>query len=133
MESWALIACSGKTLILPPTIESESPMTRFLAITLFLLASNLFLSADQAAAAEVVHYQCKEWKAKHINDEENAEQIASTLKKLGCELKQAQHNGHSDVKYRCEKQRDLPVKSHADAVKWEKWFKEYVFKVYHTH
>ena len=90
-------------------------------------------SQNSASAAEVVHFQCKEWKAKHIHDTKAADTIAKTLNKLGCETKQEQHNGHIDIKYRCVKQKDLPVKSHAEAVKWEKWFKEYGFKVYHTH
>ncbi|MEL6109456.1 MAG: hypothetical protein AAFU85_25895, partial [Planctomycetota bacterium] len=76
-------------------------------------------------AGEVVHFQLKDWKAKHIHDTEKAEKISTTLKKLGCEVKQEKHNGHFDVKYRCPKQRKLPVKSHEEAMKWEKWFKEY--------
>ncbi|MCA9136325.1 MAG: hypothetical protein KDB00_06195 [Planctomycetales bacterium] len=108
-------------------------MTRFLTFLLLLFAGNLLFSSPLAVAGEVVHYQCKEWKAKHIHDAKKATAITETLKKLGCEIKEAQHDGHIDVQYRCEKQRDLPVKSHEEAVKWEKWFKEYGFKVYHTH
>jgi hypothetical protein len=109
-------------------------MTRFLALTLLLSAgSQLFATSGAVSAAEVVHYECKEWKAKHIHDTKKAETIAQTLKKLGCEVKKDEHNGHIDVKYRCEKQRSLPVKSHEEAVKWEKWFQEYGFKVHHTH
>ncbi|MCS7468113.1 hypothetical protein NZK35_15790 [Stieleria sp. ICT_E10.1] len=108
-------------------------MSRFLAVTLFLMIATCFSVTTEASAAEVVHFQCKEWKAKHIHDAKKATAIAGTLKKLGCEVKEEQHNGHLDVKYRCVKERTLPVKSHAEAVKWEKWFKEYGFKVYHTH
>ena len=86
-----------------------------------------------AGAAEVVHYQCKEWKAKHIHDAKKAEKISGTLKKLGVEVVESKHDGHIDLKYRCQKEKQLPVKSHQEAVKWEKWFKEYGFKVYHTH
>ena len=109
-------------------------MTRLLVLALVLFAGSFFLTSSQTATAgEVVHFQCKEWKAKHIHDAKKADKIAATLKKLKCEIKKEQHNGHIDIKYRCEKQMDLPVKSHAEAMKWEKWFKEYGFKVYHTH
>lgn len=108
-------------------------MTRFLAVLLVSFAASCLFSSAQAAAAEVVHYQCKEWKAKHIHDTKKADIITKSLKDLGCEVKREQHNGHIDVKYRCVKQKDMPVKSHEDAVKWEKWFKEFGFKVYHTH
>lgn len=100
---------------------------------LLIAGSQLFSSAQTAVAGEVVHFQCKEWKSKHIHDAEKAEKIAATLKKLKCEIKKVQHGGHIDIKYRCQKQMDLPVKSHAEAVKWEKWFKEFGFKVFHTH
>lgn len=103
-------------------------MKRYLLLCLFCLLGTL-----AASAAEVVHYQCKEWKAKHIHDVKKAETISETLKKLGCEVTESKHDGHIDLKYRCEKEKDLPVKSHQDAVKWEKWFKEFGFKVYHTH
>ena len=109
-------------------------MTRIaLFLFAFLAGSFVLAPAQQAGAAEVVHFQCKEWKAKHIHSEKNAQKITDTMKKLGIEVKQEKHNGHFDVKYRCVKQRDMPVKSHAEAVKWEKWFKEYGFRVYHTH
>ena len=103
-------------------------MKRFLLLCLFCLLGSL-----AANAGEVVHYQCKQWKAKHIHDAKKAETISSTLKKLGCDVNEAKHSGHIDLKYRCEKQKQLPVKSHAEAVKWEKWFTEYGFKVHHTH
>ncbi|WP_436715371.1 hypothetical protein U8335_22965 [Roseiconus lacunae] len=99
----------------------------------FLPADLLGSGSNTVAAAEVVHYQCKEWKAKHIHDTKKIETIAATLKKLGCEVKQEKHNGHVDLKYRCPKERSLPVKSHDEAVKWEKWLKEFGFKAYHTH
>jgi hypothetical protein len=107
-------------------------MRRIAGWVLLLFACS-FATASLASAGEVVHYQLKSWKAKHIHDAKKAQTITSTLKKLGCEVQQAKHDGHTDVKYRCPKQRDLPVKSHKEAVKWEKWFKEYGFKVYHTH
>ena len=108
-------------------------MTRFLLTVAFVAVSIFVAQAQQANAGEVVHFQCKEWKAKHLHDAKKAKTIAGTLKKLGCEVKEAKHNGHIDVKYRCPKEKHLPVKSHTEAVKWEKWFKEYGFKVYHTH
>ncbi|MEO1527271.1 MAG: hypothetical protein AAFX06_17720 [Planctomycetota bacterium] len=98
----------------------------------FMLLVSAMLSTV-ALSAEVVHFQLKDWKTKHIHDTKKADVITTTLKKLGCEVEQEKHNGHFDVKYRCPKERKLPVKSHEEAVKWEKWFKEYGFKVYHTH
>ena len=86
-----------------------------------------------ASAAEIVHYELKEWKSKHLHDVEKAKVIIKTLKDLGCEVEEADHDGHKDVKYRCPKRRKMPVKSHEEALKWEKWLKEYGFRAYHTH
>ncbi|KAA5541459.1 hypothetical protein FYK55_18015 [Roseiconus nitratireducens] len=109
-------------------------MIRAQLLLIVLAGAALSLANPPAiSAAEVVHYQCKEWKAKHIHDTDKAKTIAETLKKLKCEVQSSGHDGHIDLKYRCEKERQLPVKTHEEAVKWEKWFKEYGFKVYHTH
>lgn len=98
-----------------------------------LLACSLTLLPSLVMADEVVRYQLTQWKAKHIHDAKKAETIAGTLKKLGCELKRYQHNGHIDVKYRCPKWRELRLDSHADALQWEKWLKEFEFKTEHKH
>ena len=84
-------------------------------------------------ADEIVRYQLKDWKAKHIHDAKKTVTIVNTLKKLGCEVKQHQHNGHTDVSYRCPKWRQLELASHEDAHKWEKWLKEFNFKTEHKH
>ncbi len=102
-------------------------------IRMIVLAAALATTASMAAGDEIVRYQLTEWKAKHIHDAKKADTIAKTLKKLGCELKKEQHNGHIDVKYRCPKWHELKLDSHDDAHKWEKWLKEYEFKTEHKH
>ena len=103
-------------------------MFRILLMTALMAALPAIAGAD-----EIVRYQLSDWKAKHIHDAKKADTIAKTLKKLGCELKKDQHNGHIDVKYRCPKWRQLSLDSHADAHKWEKWLKEFGFKTEHKH
>ncbi|MGB7324612.1 MAG: hypothetical protein WBD31_07060 [Rubripirellula sp.] len=98
-----------------------------------ILAAVMMALPGFAFADEIVRYQCKEWKAKHIHDNKKADTISATLKKLGCELQKGQHDGHIDVKYRCPEWRELKLDSHDDAHKWEKWLKEYGFKTEHKH
>lgn len=86
-----------------------------------------------ASADEIVRYQLKDWKAKHIHDTKAVETISKTLKKLGCEIEQHQHNGHVDLKYRCPKWHELKLKTHDEAHKWEAWLKEYSFTTEHKH
>ncbi len=99
----------------------------------FVFAAVLMAMPTFAFAGEMVRYQSKEWKAKHIHDVKKADTIMATLKKLGCEVEKGQHDGHIDVKYRCPEWRELKLDSHEDAHKWEKWLKEYGFKTEHKH
>lgn len=108
-------------------------MIRMIAFAVLLTAVPALSATNSAHAAEIVRYQLKDWKAKHIHDAKKAETITATLKKLGCELKRYQHNGHIDVKYRCPKWRELKLNSHEDASKWEKWLQEFQFKTEHRH
>lgn len=98
-----------------------------------LVIAAMTAQSGEVSAEEVVRYQLTEWKAKHIHDAKKADTISTTLKKLGCELKKGQHDGHIDVKYRCPKWRQLDLDSHDEAHKWEKWLKEYGFKTQHKH
>ncbi len=85
------------------------------------------------SAEEIVRYQLENWATQHIHDQKKADTITKTLEKLGCELKVDKHNGHIDVKYRCPNWRQLKLKSHDDAHKWEHWLKEFKFKTEHKH
>ncbi len=102
-------------------------------IRLLILTSVLLGVSATASAAEIVRYQCQDWKAKHIHDAKKAKTIAGTLKKLGCEVQQNSHDGHFDVKYRCPKWQTLELETHKEANRWEKWFKDYGFKTEHKH
>ena len=104
-------------------------MFRYLLFAGLLLVSPAII----CDGAEIVRYQLADWKTKHVHDVERAETIVKTLKKLGCELKEAQHNGHIDVKYRCPKWHKMEFKSHDEAHKWEKWLQEFNFTTEHKH
>ena len=99
----------------------------------WMFGLSLILFPAIGVADEIVRYQLTNWRAKHIHDQKKAEKIFTTLKKLGCEVKKNQHNGHVDVTYRCPKWRQLELDSHAEAHKWEAWLKEFEFRTEHKH
>lgn len=99
----------------------------------WVIAVALVVFPTFAMADEIVRYQLTNWKSKHIHDVKKAETIVATLKKLGCEVKSHQHNGHLDVTYRCPKWRQLELESHDEAHKWESWLKEFEFQTEHKH
>jgi ABC-type proline/glycine betaine transport system substrate-binding protein len=86
-----------------------------------------------AAEREIVSYRLKDWTTAEFEDSGKAETHYKTLKKLGCEVKQEQHEDHIDVTYRCPKWREIAVKSHSDAHKWEDWLKDCGFETKHKH
>ena len=86
-----------------------------------------------AAAREIVGYRLQDWKTAEFEDADKAETHFKTLKKLGCEVKQERHGGHIDVTYRCPKWREIAVKSHSQAHKWEDWLKDCGFETKHKH
>ena len=104
-------------------------MSRMLSSLLLVVA----VGASGVCAEEVVRYRLPDWKAKHLHDAAKAEKISEMLKKLGCEVQKADHNGHIDVKYRCPKWRQLDLETHDEAHKWETWFKEFQFQTEHKH
>lgn len=102
-------------------------------LLLLISATTVAGSTSSAQAAEIVRYKLADWKAKHIHDAKKADTISDTLKKLGCETARAEHNGHIDVRYRCPQWRQLDLKTHEEASKWEKWLKDYHFETEHRH
>ena len=104
---------------------------------LVVLAAALMLSAAAetlpAAQKEVVSYRLKEWKTVEFEDAKKAKTHYDTIKKLGCEVKQNEHAGHIDVTYRCPEWKQIALKSHSDAHKWEKWLKASGFETKHAH
>jgi len=99
-----------------------------------LFAAVLFaVGSTTTSAAEIVRYRLTQWKSQHLHDATKSKKILATLEKLGCEIEKADHNGHIDVKYRCPEWKQLELKSHADAHKWESWLKEFKFETEHKH
>jgi acetylornithine deacetylase/succinyl-diaminopimelate desuccinylase-like protein len=103
-----------------------------LLLLAFAIASPL-VSINSVSADEIVRYRLEDWKRKHIHDLAKADRIADTLKKLGCEVEKADHNGHVDVKYRCPQWRQIKLNNHDEVDRWQRWFREYYFQTEHKH
>ncbi|MGN6135322.1 MAG: hypothetical protein ACTHK7_11800 [Aureliella sp.] len=82
---------------------------------------------------ESVAYQLAAWKSLHFDDAQKAAQHAATVKKLGCEVRQSAHSGHTDVSYRCPEWKTLAVANHQLAAQWIGWLKGSGFDVSHAH
>ena len=87
----------------------------------------------QTPQKEVVEYRLAKWKTIHFDDAKAAKVHYDAVKKLGCEAKQADHDGHIDVTYRCPEWKKMSLKTHSDAHKWEDWLKKSGFETKHVH
>lgn len=107
------------------------------AITLLVVSSVLPLAAVAQTASTskkvYVAFRMQNWKAKHIHDEAKAKKFEDTLKMLGCEVKNAKHNGHIDVSCRTIFWKTLALDSHDLAHQWVTWFKAAGFDIIHGH
>ena len=90
-------------------------------------------SSALAVNKEVVRFRLTDWKSLHLSDSKKANDIAKTLKKLGCEAEGHSHGDHFDLRYRCVKWRSLSVESHEKAHQWESWLKKMNFETKHEH
>lgn len=104
-------------------------MLRHLLFVCTIAAAMPLAWTADVSAAETVRYRLVDWKRKHVHDTDKAKRTAETLKKLGCEVEMADHNGHIDVRYRRPEWGELSVDTKDEADRWEKWFKVFYFEV----
>lgn len=83
--------------------------------------------------AEEVAYRLANWKTVHAEEQTRNAETVALLKGLGCEVKADQHDGHSDVTFRCPQWMHLELASHEAAQGWEGWLKQNGFEVRHSH
>lgn len=88
---------------------------------------------DHDHGKESIAFQLPQWKTMHFDDAAKAKQHADMVKKLGCEVKQGQHDGHIDLSYRCAEWKSMTVATHALAEQWGGWLKGSGFDVSHAH
>lgn len=105
------------------------------ASLILAIAAASVAGTQMAEAAETftVTYRCEKWKTVEFEDAKKAKTHYETVKKLGCEAKQAGHAGHIDVSYRCPKWKRMTLKDHDSVHRWEKWLKAVGFETKHTH
>ncbi|WP_459555847.1 hypothetical protein [Lacunimicrobium album] len=82
---------------------------------------------------EAVEFRLVTWKTIHSNGGNEQAQIVDTLKKVGCEVKVDQHDGHTDIKYRSPVWTDIHLADHPTAEKWMGWLKANGFETQHEH
>ncbi len=82
---------------------------------------------------EIVSYTLPNWQTTHARDQRESDELAAILKGLGCEVRQAPHDDHSDVVFRCPRPMHVEFPTHRVATGWENWMKQPGFRTQHVH
>lgn len=90
-------------------------------------------SSTPATAKVYVAFRMEKWSSKHVHDAAQANTHAETLRKLGCEVSTATHNGHTDVNCRTVFWKSLSLDSHEQAHQWISWLQQAGFETIHGH
>lgn len=89
-------------------------------------------SSQTAAREQRIAFSLAKWKTLHFHDSTKAEQFLASATKLGCEVKQENHDGHIDVKYRCAEWKELMFTDANAADQWEQWLSSAGFDLSRT-
>ncbi|HRA87465.1 MAG TPA: hypothetical protein PK992_05330 [Planctomycetaceae bacterium] len=104
-----------------------------ITMSAFAILSIVCASVSAAESGESVAYRAKEWKSLHVENEADVQRTIDMLKKLGCETRLDQHNGHSDVTFRSPEWKEVTLDSHENADQWEQWLTRNGFQTLHGH
>jgi hypothetical protein len=98
-----------------------------LTFGLWMLAVSPGMAADASGSNQtadkklILAFRMQNWKTQHLNDASQAQKQVTTLKQLGCEVKQSQHNGHIDVAWRTVLWKSLALDSQEQLQQWKSW------------
>ncbi len=96
-----------------------------LATWLFVFLCSTSLAQGPAAKAEqrLVAFRIGDWHVSHFEQASAAAQHAGVLKQLGCEVKTAEHNGHTDVQCRTVYWKSLALDTDEQVQQWQSWLR----------
>ena len=106
-------------------------MKRYMTLCLVMAA---FVLQAQTLSAQVntpvqrvsqstkkISFRQAEWKTLHLKDMTEAETASATLKQIGCEVMQSQHEDHVDVRFRCGSWKTMNLETEQQVNQWAKW------------
>jgi hypothetical protein len=108
----------------------------YLVATLAVIAAlriNTKAFGQEPHAESTIAYRLPENKTLHFDDLQKASEHLEAVKKLGCEVTPAGHDGHNDVTYRCPKWKSLTLANDELVHQWEEWFEAAGFETLHGH
>ena len=77
--------------------------------------------AQQPIVIKKVGFRMANWRNIHGDGTKATTDLISTLKKIGCEVKQNKHGGHVDIAFRCPSWKTVSVQNDAQSSQWHQW------------
>lgn len=78
--------------------------------------------------AEGIEFRLADWKSFHGDDSAEQARFIDTLKKVGCDVRVNEHDGHSDIRFRAPIWCVIRIADQAAANQWMEWFKAQGFE-----
>lgn len=75
-----------------------------------------------------IGFRLPEWKSLHVHDADQLAQLTATFEKLGCEVQQNAHNGHTDLSFRCANWQSLTLENYDQVQQWKSWLDQHSFE-----
>ena len=100
-----------------------------------IVVCSMTCCADTAVARQdwIVEFRLSSWRTMHFPNADKANQHIQAMRKLGCETKKFDHNGHFDVRYRCTNWKQMKLATDDEAHQWVRWLKQNGFETVHQH
>ncbi len=96
------------------------------------VSSQLTPNAD-GTHREVVQYRLASWKSQHIHQAAEVGQLTTLYRSLSCEVENVDHDGHSDLRYRCPQWKEIELPNHQAAHSWQDFLNKAGFETTHEH
>lgn len=78
-------------------------------------------TAGQPAVVKKVGFRMANWRTIHGDGTQTTTDMVSTLQKIGCEVKQDNHGGHTDISFRCASWKTVSVQNDDQSNQWHQW------------
>ncbi|MCA9132672.1 MAG: hypothetical protein KDA45_05945 [Planctomycetales bacterium] len=88
---------------------------------------------NDSANKLILGFRMQNWNAQHMHDPTKAQEHVDLLRKLGCEVKTSQHNGHIDVESRTVFWKSMALESPAQLEQWRSWLQQSGFETLYGH
>jgi len=75
----------------------------------------------QPQVVKKVGFRMASWRTIHGDGTKATTDLVTTLQKIGCEVKQDNHGGHTDISFRCPSWKTVSVQNDDQSNQWHQW------------